>query len=126
MKTANFTAFTLMGGMFITLILSTEAESYATTHKIEYTQSQNEDFTQVSAITILDRNKILLTNSNISQTLKASSNEKAKGYFSDAEAMYQQAHSLYKSGKKQEAKDMAVSSILVVIKSVEAHYQPKN
>ena len=115
-----------MGGMFITLMLSTEAESYATTNKIEYTQSQNEDFTQVSAMTILERNKTLLNNSIISHTLKTSSNTKAKAYFSDAEAIYQQAHSLYKSGKKQEAKDMAVSSILVVIKSVEAHYQPEN
>ena len=126
MKTANFTAFTLMGGMFITLMLATEADSYATTHAMGYTHSQNAGFTQVAAITILDRNKTLLTSSNLSQTLKTSSNKKAKDYFSDAEAKYQQAHSLYKSGKKQEAKDMAVSSILVVIKSVEAHYQAKN
>ena len=125
MKTAKITVFTLMSGMFITLMLTTEAETNATTNKIEYTQSQNEDFTQVSAMTILERNKTLLTNSIISHTLKSSSNTKAKTYFSDAEALYQQANSLYKSGKKQEAKDMAVNSILVVIKSVEEHYQPK-
>jgi len=125
MKTAKITVFTLMSGMFITLMLTTEAETNATTNKIEYTQIQNEDFTQVSAMTILERNKTLLTNSIISHTLKSSSNTKAKTYFSDAEALYQQANSLYKSGKKQEAKDMAVNSILVVIKSVEEHYQPK-
>ena len=126
MKTTHVTVFTLMGGIFITLMLSTQAESYATTNKLEYTQSQNEDFTEVPAMTILERNKTLLTNSIISHTLKTSSNSKAKTYFSDAEALYQQANSLYKSGKKQEAKDMAVSSILVVIKSVEEHYKPKN
>ena len=125
MKTQHSKVITLMGGLFLILMFSIQAETLATTNKIQFTQKQNQDYTQVTALTIISRNKTLLNNSIISHTLKSSANVKAKAYFNDAEALYQQANSLYESGKKQEAKDMAMSSILVVIKSVEEHYQEK-